>query len=322
MNDEQVRIAILDDYQQVAFDFADWTAVRERASVQVFSEHIPDRAELVRVLQPFDVVVAMRERSPFSADVLQGLPNLRLLVSTGPVNSAVDLHAARELGITVSHTGGMVTPAPELTWALILTLARHVVAEHNQVHAGGWQTTVGTDLAGSTLGLLGLGSLGAAVAGVGKAFGMKVVAWSQNLTPERCAELGVELVTKEELFSTADFLSVHLVLGDRTRGLVDAASLRAMKPTAYLVNTSRGPIVDESALVTALAENWIAGAGLDVFDVEPLPLDHPFRSLPNVVVTPHIGYVTQGVYTIFFENIVEDILAFLDGSPVRVSEPR
>jgi phosphoglycerate dehydrogenase-like enzyme len=253
--------------------------------------------------------------------VLERLPDLRLLVTTGARNAAIDAKACSDLGIVYCGTGSRVQSTAELTWALILGAARHLPEEVANVNSGGWMTTVGADLFGATLGMCGLGRIGAMVAEVGKAFGMNVIAWSQNLTEERCAELGVELVSKEELFARSDFVSIHLVLSDRTTSLVGEAELRAMKPTAWLVNTSRGPICDEEALVRACQEGWIAGAGLDAYGVEPLPADHPFRELTNVVATPHIGYVSKNVYDIFFRDVVEDVVGFLDGSPVRRIEP-
>ena len=253
--------------------------------------------------------------------MLERLPNLRLLVTTGNRNAAIDVAAAREQGVTVCGTGGDLHSTSELTWALILACARYVPTEVANVRNGGWMTTVGADLHGRTLGLCGLGRIGAMVAAVGRAFGMELIAWSQNLTAERCAEVGAELVAKDELFRRSDVLTVHLVLSERTRSLVGESELRSMKPSAFLVNTSRGPICDEDALARACAEGWIAGAGLDAYGVEPLPADHPFRHLPNVVATPHIGYVSERVYRIFHRDIVEDIAAWLDGAPVRVVEP-
>jgi phosphoglycerate dehydrogenase-like enzyme len=308
---------MLDDYQDVAEAFSDWTALPD-AEVVVFHDHVDDDDALVARLTGFEVVVAMRERTPFTRDRLARLPELRLLVTTGMGNAAIDMSAARELGIVVCGTGGLLMPTAELTWGLILSLARHIPWEDRDVRQGGWQCTVGTDLRRATLGIVGLGNLGAAVARVGAAFGMDLLAWSQNLTAERAAEVGVERVDKEELFARADFVSIHLVLSDRTRGLIGKQELELMKPTAYLVNTSRGPIVDEHALIDALENGTIAGAGLDVFDCEPLPLDHAFRRLPNVVVTPHIGYVTKATYARFYRDIVDDVVAYARGTPTRV----
>jgi phosphoglycerate dehydrogenase-like enzyme len=272
-------------------------------------------------LAPYEIVVAMRERTAFPRSVLERLANLKLLVTTGPRNAAIDVAAANEAGITVCGTGGDVHSTSELTWALILACARQLPTEVANVRGGGWMTTVGRDLDGQTLGLCGLGRIGAMVAAVGRAFGMELIAWSQNLTADRCAAHGATLVTKEELFSRADVVSIHLVLSARTEGLVGEAELRSMKPSAFLVNTSRGPICDEDALARACAESWIAGAGLDAYGTEPLPADHPFRRLPNVIATPHIGYVSERVYRMFFADIVDDIAAYLDGTPRRVVEP-
>jgi phosphoglycerate dehydrogenase-like enzyme len=301
------RVAILDDYQDVARAFGDWDSLA--AEVVAFHDHLDGDDEVVERLQPFDVVMAMRERTPFTRERLERLPNLRLLVTTGMGNAAIDTEAARELGITVAGTGGTPTHTAELTWGLILALARHIPAEDRAIRAGGWQHTVGLELAGLTLGVIGLGRLGSQVARIGQAFGMEVIAWSQNLdTP----------LTKEELLRRSDIVTVHVRLSERTRGLIGAAELARMKPTALLINTSRGPIVDEAALLAALHGGEIAGAGLDVYDVEPLPPDHPLRSAPNTVLTPHVGYVTSAGYTAFYGDAVEDIAAFLRGDPVRV----
>lgn len=311
-------IAILDDYQDVALRYADWTALGPDARVVPFREHIADPARLVQALQPFNVVVAMRERTPLPRSVIEQLPNLKLLVTTGPFNAAIDGAAVRERGIIYCGTGGMLRNTAELTWALILACARRLPQEAQHVREGGWMLSVGSDLHGATLALCGLGRLGSMVATVGQAFGMQVIAWSQNLTAERAAEVGVEPVGKDELFRRADFLSVHLVLSDRTRGLIGVRELALMKQTAWLINTSRGPIVDEVALADACARASIAGAGLDTFSVEPLPAAHTFRRLTNVIATPHVGYVTEGCYRIFYREILEDILAWRDGHAIRV----
>jgi len=272
----------------------------------------------VRAMAGFDVVVAMRERTRFPAEVLEQLPDLRLLVSTGPRNAAIDLAAAQRLGVTVCGTGYSARPTVELTWALILAAARNLPEEAASVRAGGWQLSLGSGLDGKTLGLLGLGRIGSAVASIGQAFGMNVIAWSQNLTAEKAAEHGVRAVSKEELFAESDVLSIHLVLSSRSRGLVGAAELAAMKDTAILVNTSRGPIIDEAALIDALRAGRIGKAALDVYDTEPLPADHPLRPLPNALLTPHIGYVSRELYETFYGDAVADIAAFAAGSPVRV----
>ena len=313
-----VRIAILDDYQDAARRFAPWERLGNDAALTVFTDHLADDDGLAERLGAFEVVVAMRERTPFPRRRLERLPNLRLLVTTGMRNASIDLDAARDLGVVVCGTGSLASPTAELTWALILAVTRHVCEEDAAIRRGGWQHTIGPELAGRTLGVVGLGRQGSAVAGVGRAFGMEPIAWSQNLTAERAAEAGAEAVAKEELFRRADVVTIHLVLSDRTRGLVGAPELAAMKPTAYLVNTSRGPVVDEAALLAALHDGTIAGAALDVFDTEPLPAEHPLRDAPNTVLTPHIGYVSTGTYEIFYRDAVEDIAAFLAGAPVRV----
>jgi phosphoglycerate dehydrogenase-like enzyme len=307
-----VQIAVLDDYQDVALRMADWSALQGRATITVFNDHVAAPDIIVARLQPFDVVCVMRERTPLTRSILERLPRLRLIASTGAQNASIDLDAARERGVQVVHTGYSSTPTIELTWALILASARHIVAENALLREGGWQRHVGDDLAGRTLGLLGLGHIGGAVARVGKAFEMNVIAWSQNLTAERAADFGAVRVSKEELFRRADILSIHLVLSHRTRGLVGAAELSLMKPTARLVNTSRGPIVVEADLLAALREGTIEGAAIDVFDVEPLPPDHPFRRLPNLLATPHIGFVSRGLYERFYQDTVNNVLQWLE----------
>jgi phosphoglycerate dehydrogenase-like enzyme len=311
------HIAILDDYQQVALSSADWTQVAEAAEIDTFQRHFDDEQELVSAIDQYEIVVAMRERTPFPRSVLERLPRLELLVTTGPVNTVIDLEAASSLGIRVCATRGYLGPAMEHTWALILACAKQVPALDRGVKAGKWQTTMGIDLRGSRLGVIGLGRYGAEVANVATAFGMDVVAWSPNLTVDRCESVGVSLVTKRELLLTSDVVTVHLVLSERSRRTLGAADLALMKPTAYLINTSRGPLVDEPALVEALRRRTIAGAGLDVFDVEPLPADHPLLSLDNVVLTPHMGYVSPGSYAVYFGDAVEDILAHLNSQPIR-----
>ena len=309
---ERFRIAVLDDYQNVALSLADWSVLDERATVTVFNDHLADSDAVIERLQPFDVVCVMRERTPMTRAIIERLPKLRLIASTAMRNASIDLKAAEERGVQVVHTGYTSAPTIELTWALILASARNLVAENTSLRRGGWQQTVGDDMAGRTLALLGLGNVGGAVAKVGDAFGMKVIAWSENLTNERAAEVGATRVSKEELFQEADVLSIHLVLSDRTRGLVGAAELALMKPTARLINTSRGPIVVEADLVAALKDKKIAGAAIDVFDHEPLPLDHPLRVLPNVLATPHIGYVSRGLYERFYQDTVANIRRWLD----------
>jgi phosphoglycerate dehydrogenase-like enzyme len=308
------RIAILDDYQGVALSLADWSGFE----VEAFRDHLAGEDAVAERLADFDVVVAMRERTPFPRTLLERLPRLRLLVTTGMRNASIDLAAAREHGIVVSGTGGSGTTTAELTWGLVLAVTRGIPAEVAAVRSGGWQVGLGTGLHGGTLGILGLGRIGGQVARFGNAFGMRVIAWSENLTAERARECGAELVARQTLLAEADVLTIHLVLGDRSRGLVGAPELAQMKPTAFLVNTSRGPIVQETALVEALEAGTIAGAALDVFDEEPLPAEHPLRRLPNVVATPHIGYVTAGSYRIFYGEAAEDVRAFLAGQPVRI----
>jgi phosphoglycerate dehydrogenase-like enzyme len=315
-----MRCAVLDDYQGVALTMADWTPLAGRVDVRVLRDHVADREDLVAALADCDVVVAMRERTTFDAELLRRLPRLRLLVTTGMRNAAIDLPAAAAAGVTVCGTASGSSAPVELTWALILGLARHIAVESNALRENGpWQSTVGQELHGRTLGLLGLGKLGSRVARIGAAFGMDVVAWSQNLTAERAADAGARLADgKHDLLRRSDVVSIHLVLSERTRGLLGEPELRAMRPHAYLVNTSRGPIVDAAALVRALREGWFAGAGLDVFDTEPLPARDPLRSLPNVLATPHLGYVTEQNYRTYYSDVVDDIVAFLDGEPRRV----
>ncbi len=306
------RIAILDDYQNVSLEMADWSPLAGRAEITVFNDHVSKIDEIVERLLPFDVVCVMRERTPLPRAVIECLPQLKLIASTGSRNAAVDVDAAAERGIVVAHTGYDARSTIEMTWALILASTRHVASENAHLRAGGWQRTIGDVLHGKTLGLLGLGNIGSEVARIGLAFGMETIAWSQNLTSEKAQACGARLVSKEELFRNADIVTIHLVLSDRTRGLVGAAELQAMKRSARLINTSRGPIVDELALIEVLRERRIAGAALDVFDVEPLPADHPFRSLANVLSTPHIGYVARDQYRTFYGDTVKNITRWLD----------
>ena len=322
-----MRIAVLDDYQGVALSSADWSPVTSRVdsagtgetcTVEVFRDHVSEPAALIERLTPYDAVVVMRERTPLPAAVLGRLPRLRLVVTTGRRNSSIDLDAAASAGITVCGTESRAAAPAELTWALVLGLARHLVTEATAVRAGGWQTTVGTDLAGRTLGLLGLGRIGSQVAAVGRAFGMDVVAWSPHLTDERAAAAGARAVPLDDLLAAAHVVSIHLVLGDSTRGLLSDRELGLMRPDALLVNTSRGPIIDERALLAALERGHLGGVGLDVFEEEPLPADHPLRTAPRTLLTPHLGYVTEDVYATFFTGVVDDIVAYLDGTPIRV----
>nr|WP_210250464.1 D-2-hydroxyacid dehydrogenase family protein [Arthrobacter yangruifuii] len=314
-----MKCAVLDDYQQAATRFADWTQLGDAVELTVFPDHLDSEDALAARLAGFDAVVLMRERTPFSATLLARLPRLKLLVTTGMRNASIDLAAARELGVAVCGTGSNPQPPAELTWALILGLARHLVPEANALRdRGPWQSSIGTDLHGAVLGVLGLGKIGSQVARVGAAFGMDVLAWSSNLTQERAADAGARLAgSKEELLAAADVVTVHSVLSERTRGLIGAGDLALMKPTAHLVNTSRAGIVDQPALLDALQSGRLAGAGLDVFEEEPLPAASAFRDLPNVLATPHLGYVTERNYRTFFPQVVEDIAAFLTGTPVR-----
>jgi phosphoglycerate dehydrogenase-like enzyme len=313
-----MRCAILDDYQNVALKLADWDAISKAVDIKVFDRWIPP-AEVPGALKGFEIVCAMRERTRFPKQVLEALPNLRLLISTGMRNAAIDVKAANERDVVVCGTGGSGNPTAGIAIGLMLELTRHIGYENARLKAGApWQSTIGIDLDGKTLGVVGLGKLGTRVANIAKAFGMNVIAWSQNLTPEKCAEAGVTYASKEDLFCTADIVSIHLMLSDRSRGLIGAKELALMKPTAYLINTARAAIVDQAALLGILTERRIAGAGLDVFETEPLPLDNPLRTLDNVVITPHLGYVSMQAYEVYFREIVEDIRAFLDGKPVRV----
>jgi len=309
-----VKVAILDDYQNAALQMADWSPLAGRATITVFNDHLDDPDALAARLAPFEVVCVMRERTPLTRAILERLPRLKLIASTGFVNASIDLQAAHERGIAVAHTGYESTPTIEMTWALILASARHVAAESASLRSGGWQRSIGNDLKGKTLGVLGLGNIGVEVARIGQAFGMRVIAWSENLTAEKAAAAGAEHVQKNELFRQSDVLTIHLILSRRSRRLVGAAELALMKSTAWLVNAARGPIVDEGALISALREHRIAGAAVDVFDVEPLPIDHPYRSLDNMLATPHIGYVSQNLYRTFYGDSVKNIVAWLDGS--------
>ncbi|MEU6983823.1 D-2-hydroxyacid dehydrogenase family protein [Streptomyces sp. NPDC046324] len=315
----KLRCAVLDDYQGVALSSADWSPLADRVDVRVLREHLTDPDALVAAVEDCEILVVMRERTPLDAELLGRLPRLRLVVTSGMRNASIDLTAAASLGITVCGTASSSEPPAELTWALILGLARQVRAEAQALREGGpWQSTVGADLSGRTLGLVGLGKIGGRVARVGLAFGMEVAAWSPNLTAERAAGHGVAYVPDQrELMERADVVSLHMVLSERTRGLIGEPELRAMRPSAYLVNTSRAGLVDGEALLRALREGWIAGAGLDVFATEPLPADDPLRTLPNVLALPHLGYVTRGNYDRYFGQAVEDIEAYLAGAPVR-----
>ncbi|MGV9320370.1 D-2-hydroxyacid dehydrogenase family protein [Streptomyces sp. NPDC003660] len=315
----RLRCAVLDDYQGVATEVADWAPLDGRVNVVAFREHLDGEDALVAALADFDIVVTLRERVPFPAALIARLPRLKLLIASGMRNSVIDYAAARAHGVTVCGTASSSTPPVELTWALLLGLARGIVEESGALRSGGpWQSTLGADLHGRRLGLLGLGKIGSRVAAVGLAFGMRVSAWSPHLTAERADEVGVDLaVSKEELLADSDFVSVHLALGDRSRKLLGAPELALMKPTAYLVNTSRAAIVDQDALLDALRTGRIAGAAVDVYDTEPLPADHPLRTAPNLLATPHLGYVSRANYRTYYGQAVENIEAYLKGAPLR-----
>ena len=315
----KLHCGILDDYQNVALSYADWSPVLDKVEVKSFQSHFESEEEVAKAVGNCEFIVIMRERTPFTASLFQKLPKLKLLITSGMRNASIDLKAAEKQGVTVCGTASSSEPPTEITWALILALARQVVPENLAMKNNGpWQSSVGSDLNGKQLGLLGLGKIGSKVAKVGIAFGMKVVAWSPNLTKDKTEPLGVQLAaSKEALLETSDYVSIHLVLGDRSRGLLGAPEFKKMKKTAFLINTSRAPIVDEKALVDALRNGQIAGAGLDVFEIEPLPRDHVFRKLPNILSTPHLGYVSQSNYKTYYKETVEDIQAFLKGAPVR-----
>jgi phosphoglycerate dehydrogenase-like enzyme len=315
-----MKIAILDDYQNVALKMADWSALAAKAEITVFTDHLADPDALVERLSPFDVLCVMRERTPLQRNLLERLPRLKLIASTGIRNTSIDAASANELGITITGTGYRSSPTIELTWSLILAGARSLIRENHAVRAGLWQTSVGEDLNGKTLGILGLGNIGRQVAHIARAFGMNVIAWSQNLTREAADAAGAKLASKEELFRLSDIITIHLVLSARTAGLVGSAEIALMKPTARLINTSRGSIVEEPALIAALRSHTVAGAAIDVFDPEPLPPDHPFRTMPNVLATPHIGYVTEGLYRTFYGDAVNSITAWIAEQAARTDQ--
>ncbi|MGQ7935332.1 D-2-hydroxyacid dehydrogenase family protein [Paraburkholderia sp. D1E] len=308
----RVKAAILDDYQNVALNMADWSPLNGRVDITVFNDHVGDVEKLIDRLRPFNVLCVMRERTPLTRDIIERLPHLKLIASTGPANASIDLDAAAAHNIQVVHTGYSSTPTIEFTWALLLAMVRNIPLENQSLRQGDWQVSLGEELAGKTLGLLGLGRVGSAVGAIGRAFRMNVVAWSQNLTLERAQENGVQLVSKDELFSTADYLSIHVRLSSRTHCLVGETELARMKPTSRLINTSRGPIVDETALLKALTSGQIAGAAVDVYDVEPLGNPHPLRELPNVLATPHLGYVSKELYRTFYGDTVQNLVRWLD----------
>jgi len=317
-----MKMAILDDYQNVTLKMADWSMLPRDIQMTIFNDHVADVNAVAERLADFEIISSIRERTPFRKDLLQKLPKLQLLLTMAMRNAAIDTEAATEMGIVVCGTGaGPLHATAELAWSLIFSLMRHVPEENAAIRAGKWQTTVGNALEGKTLGILGLGRLGSVMAVTGKAFDMNVIAWSQNLTEEKTEAAGVKLVTKEELFRTSDVLTIHVQLSDRTRGLVQASDLALMKPTAYLVNTSRGPIVDEAALIHTLQTRAIVGAGIDVFEPEPLPVNHPFMKMNNLVMTPHLGYVTEETYRVWYTETVDNVRNFFAGKPSRVINP-
>ncbi|MER5171159.1 D-2-hydroxyacid dehydrogenase family protein [Thioclava kandeliae] len=306
-----MKLAILDDYQSVALTMADWSTIRAQAEITVFTDHLEDRAALIERLRPFDIICVMRERTVFDAELLAALPKLRFIASNSAANAAIDAEAAAARGITLTHTDYLLYGTTELTWGLILAATRRLPQEINNLRAGRWQGHIGQDIHGRRLGIVGLGNFGKAVAKVGQAFGMEVIAWSQNLDPAHAAEFGVQAVDKETLFATSDIISVHMKLSARSHHMIGAGELALMKETAWLINASRGPLVDEAALIAALKAERIGGAGLDTFDHEPLAIDHPFRTLPNVVATPHIGFVTEDTYRLFYGQMVQKIELWL-----------
>jgi phosphoglycerate dehydrogenase-like enzyme len=317
-----MRVAILDDYLNVSQEVTDWSAIRAKADITVFNEHENDLDRLVERLTPFDVICIMRERTPFQKNLLDRLPNLKLLVTAGMRNLSINLAAATERGIVVSGTENVGVTTAELAWGHILGLARRLPEEDAATRAGKWQTHLGMSIADKTLGIIGLGKVGGHVARIGRAFGMDVVAWSQNLTAERCADMDVRLASsKDALLAEADFISIHLVLSGRTRGIIGKDEFDKMKPTAYFINTARGPLVDEAALIDALQGGKIAGAGIDVYDVEPLPADHPMRKVPRAHITPHLGFVTDTNFKLWYGQTAEDVKAWMDGKPLRLLNP-
>lgn len=306
-----LKIAVLDDYQHVALTIADWSVLQQSAIVTVFNDHLTDLDALKKRLGPFQVIAVMRERTPLSRELIQSLPNLQLIVSTAMRNASIDLQAATEAGIEVRHTGYVWSGAPELTWALLMSIARKIPQENSNFQTGKWQTTIGVDLKGKTIGIIGLGNIGSTIAGYARAFGMNILCWSPNLTQEKAEAAGLKLVSKDVLFRESDFITVHMVLSERSRGMVGAEELALMKPSAYLINTSRGPLIDEKALIETLEQRKIAGAALDVFDAEPLPASHPFRKMDNLLATPHIGYVTEDTYRVFYQDTVKAIVEWI-----------
>ncbi len=316
-----MKIAVLDDYQNVARDMADWSGLEREHEITFFDDIYEGLDGFAKRLEPFDILCIMRERSPIKRDLIERLPNARLFVTAGMRNAAIDLDACADRGITVLGTEGSAQSPPQLAWGMMLSLARNLHTENARMREGSWITTLGIDMQGKTLGIVGLGRLGTKMAQIARAFDMNVIAWSQNLTAEQAAQAGATRVDKADLFRQADFITIHYKLGERSRGLVGAVELVQMKPTAYLVNTSRAPIVDTDALIAALTEGRIAGAGIDVYDAEPLAPDHPIRSCPRTLLTPHLGYVTDGCYRAFYGEIVESVESWLAGNPIRVLSP-
>jgi phosphoglycerate dehydrogenase-like enzyme len=315
---KKFNVAILDDYQGVSQSYADWSPLAKHCNVTVFRDHLDGEADIATRLADIDIICVMRERTPLSRSLIERLPNVKLVVTTAGHNAAIDGDALRERGIPLCGTGATTNPTVELTWGLIIALARHLIPEQQAVRNGGWQSTIGTDLKGSTLGIVGLGKLGSEIARLGAAFGMRLIAWSQNLTDEHAASVGATRVSKEALFQQSDFITVHLKLSPRSTGIIGAHEFSLMKPQAFFVNTSRGPLVDERALIDVLEERRIAGAAIDVYDAEPLGAGHPFRRLDRLLATPHVGYVAHENYRRFYGDTVENIRAWLDGAPIRV----
>jgi phosphoglycerate dehydrogenase-like enzyme len=307
----KLKAAILDDYQMVSTSFADWSAITDRVELTIFDQHESDESRLIQRLLPFGILCVMRERTPLNRKILSQLPNCKLIVSTGARNASIDLSAAEEFGITVKNTGYLASGAPELTWGLLLAIARHIPQEFQNIRSGNWQTTVGTDLKGKTIGIIGLGRIGSRIAKYAQAFEMRILVWSPNLTKEKAIEAGAILVTKNELFKESDFITIHMVLGERSKEMIKMDDLKLMKSTACLINTSRGPLIRESDLIEVLSERKIRGAALDVYDTEPLNPDHPFRKLDNVLATPHIGFVTEDTYRLFYQDTVHAIESWL-----------
>jgi phosphoglycerate dehydrogenase-like enzyme len=312
------RVAVINDYMRIVPTIADWSVLDGLATIDFFHDHLRDETAVAARLAPYDIIVAERDRTPFPRSLFLKLPNLKLLVTTGAVNWTIDFDAANERGVTVCYTGGVPGAAPELAWGLLLALTRRIAWDHASIRAGSWQTAPGVGVAGKMLGVVGLGNIGQQMVKYAQAFGMETQAWSQNLTDEAATAAGTKRVALDALLHTSDIVSIHVVLSDRTRGIIGKEQFALMKPSAYLINTSRGPIVQEAAMIEALREKRIAGAGLDVYDQEPLPTDHPLRTLDNVVLTPHTGYITDAQYKVFFGQAVENVLAFIKGAPVRV----